>query len=164
MSLASEHVSGELGADMSTSGGLLATAVEPPKWFAVYTTPRHEKAVARHFEFRAIESYLPLYMEMHRWKNGLRVNVEQPLFPGYIFARIGRSHSPQVLSVPGVLLIVGFGREPQALPDSEIEALRSGLHLRSLNPTPIWLWARKPALSQDPWLAWWAFWPARRTA
>ncbi len=136
MSLASEHVSGELGADMSTSGGLLATAVEPPKWFAVYTTPRHEKAVARHFEFRAIESYLPLYMEMHRWKNGLRVNVEQPLFPGYIFARIGRSHSPQVLSVPGVLLIVGFGREPQALPDSEIEALRSGLHLRKFEPHP----------------------------
>ena len=110
--------------------------MEPPKWFAVYTTPRHEKAVARHFEFREIESFLPLYMEMHRWKNGSRVNVEQPLFPGYIFARIGRRSSPQVLSVPGVLLIVGSGRQPQALPDFEIEALRSGLHLRKFEPHP----------------------------
>jgi transcription antitermination factor NusG len=136
MVVADQHISGEMGSDMSASGGLFASGAETPKWFAVYTTPRHEKAVARHFEFRAIESFLPLYMEMHRWKNGCRVNVEQPLFPGYVFARIGRSASTQVLSVPGVVLIVGSGREPVALPDVEIEALRSGLHLRKFEPHP----------------------------
>jgi transcription antitermination factor NusG len=136
MYVVNEHIPGELGAGMSPSGALVASVVESPKWFAVYTTPRHEKAVARHFEFRRIESFQPLYMEMHRWKNGCRVNVEQPLFPGYIFARIGRRDSTQVLSVPGVLLIVGSGREPLALPDFEIEALRSGLHLRKFEPHP----------------------------
>ena len=136
MYVVNEHIPGELGAGMSPSGALVASVVESPKWFAVYTTPRHEKAVARHFEFRRIESFLPLYMELHRWKNGCRVNVEQPLFPGYIFARIGRRDSTQVLSVPGVLLIVGSGREPLALPDFEIEALRSGLHLRKFEPHP----------------------------
>jgi transcription antitermination factor NusG len=136
MYVGNEHIPGELDAGMSPSGALVASVVESPKWFAVYTTPRHEKAVARHFEFRRIESFLPLYMEMHRWKNGCRVNVEQPLFPGYIFARIGRRDSTQVLSVPGVLLIVGSGREPLALPDLEIEALRSGLHLRKFEPHP----------------------------
>jgi transcription antitermination factor NusG len=136
MLVAKEHMPGDLSAGMSPSGALVASVVESPKWFAVYTTPRHEKAVARHFEFRRIESFLPLYMEMHRWKNGCRVNVEQPLFPGYIFARIGRRDSTQVLSVPGVLLIVGSGREPLALPDFEIEALRSGLHLRKFEPHP----------------------------
>jgi transcription antitermination factor NusG len=136
MYVGNEHIPGELDAGMSPSGALVASVVESPKWFAVYTTPRHEKAVARHFEFRRIESFLPLYMEMHRWKNGCRVNVEQPLFPGYIFARIGRRDSTQVLSVPGVLLIVGSGREPLALPDFEIEALRSGLHLRKFEPHP----------------------------
>ena len=136
MYVVNEHIPGELGAGMSPSGALVASVVESPKWFAVYTTPRHEKAVARHFEFRRIESFLPLYMEMHRWKNGCRVNVEQPLFPGYIFARIGRRDSTQVLSVPGVLLIVGSGGEPLALPDLEIEALRSGLHLRKFEPHP----------------------------
>jgi transcription antitermination factor NusG len=136
MYVGNEHIPGELDAGMSPSGALVASVVESPKWFAVYTTPRHEKAVARHFESRRIESFLPLYMEMHRWKNGCRVNVEQPLFPGYIFARIGRRDSTQVLSVPGVLLIVGSGREPLALPDFEIEALRSGLHLRKFEPHP----------------------------
>ena len=136
MYVGNEHIPGELDAGLSPSGALVSSVMESPKWFAVYTTPRHEKAVARHFEFRRIESFLPLYMEMHRWKNGCRVNVEQPLFPGYIFARIGRHDSTQVLSVPGVLLIVGSGREPLALPDFEIEALRSGLHLRKFEPHP----------------------------
>jgi transcription antitermination factor NusG len=136
MYVGNEHIPGELDAGMSASVALVSSAMESPKWFAVYTTPRHEKAVARHFDFRAIESFLPLYTEMHRWKNGCRVNVEQPLFPGYIFARIGRHDSTQVLSVPGVLLIVGCGREPLALPDFEIEALRSGLHLRKFEPHP----------------------------
>ncbi len=136
MSVAHEYMPGNLGRDVSPSGALVASVMESPKWFAVYTTPRHEKAVARHFEFREIESFLPLYREMHRWRNGSRVNVEQPLFPGYIFARIGRRNSTQVLSVPGVLLIVGSGRQPQALPDFEVEALRSGLHLRKFEPHP----------------------------
>ncbi len=136
MSVAKQYLPGDLSAAMSSSAPLVGSSEESLKWFAVYTTPRHEKAVARHFEFRRIESFLPLYMEMHRWKNGCRVNVEQPLFPGYVFARIGRSSSTQVLSVPGVLLILGSGREPLPLPDFEVEALRSGLHLRKFEPHP----------------------------
>ena len=112
MSAAREYMPEGLGTVMCPSGALAVSDEELPKWFAVYTTPRHEKAVAKHFEFRRIESFLPLYMEMHRWKNGCRVNVEQPLFPGYVFARIGRRDLTQVRSVPGVLLIVGSGPEP----------------------------------------------------
>ncbi len=136
MSVAKQYPPGDLSAAMSSPASLVGSAEESLKWFAVYTTPRHEKAVARHLEFRRIESFLPLYMEMHRWKNGCRVNVQQPLFPGYVFARIGRSGSTHVLSVPGVLLIVGSGREPLPLPDFEVEALRSGLHLRKFEPHP----------------------------
>jgi transcription antitermination factor NusG len=136
MYVVNERMPEVLGAGLSSSGALGSSALESPRWFAVYTSPRHEKAVARHFEFRAIESFLPLYTEMHRWKNGCRVKVEQPLFPGYVFARVGRGGTTQVLSVPGVLLIVGSGREPLALPDFEIEALRSGLHLRRFEPHP----------------------------
>ncbi len=136
MCVAKQHMPGGLMAGMSPLGEMPVPVEEPPKWFAVYTTPRHEKVVAKHFEFREIESFLPLYREMHRWRNGCKVNVEQPLFPGYIFVRIGGRDSSQVLSVPGVRSIVGSGREPRALPDFEIESLRSGLHLRNFEPHP----------------------------
>ncbi len=136
MHVVNEHTPTDLGAVVPAPGTLVSSALEPPKWFAVYTTPRHEKAVSRHLGTRAIEWFLPLHVETHRWKNGCRVNVEQPLFPGYVFTRIGLGGMAQVLSVPGVVLIVGSGREPLALPDFEIEALRSGLALRRFEPHP----------------------------
>jgi len=106
------------------------------RWFAVYTTPRHEKSVARHLEVRQIEWFLPLYRSLHRWKNGCRVRVDQPLFPNYVFVSLGRRDYIRVLQVPGVLSLVGSGREPSALPTSEIEALRSGLPLVECEPHP----------------------------
>jgi transcription antitermination factor NusG len=107
-----------------------------PRWFAAYTTPRHEKAVARQLDARHIESFLPLYPSARQWKNGCRVTVEQPLFPSYIFVSIPRRETVKVLQVPGVVSLVSAGREPSALPSSEIESLRSGLSLRQFEPHP----------------------------
>ena len=93
-------------------------------WFAAYTTARHEKAVARQFDVRRIESFLPLYTTIRHWKNGCRVPVAQPLFPGYIFVHIGRREAIKVLQVPGVVSIVSAGREPSALSSSVVHAER----------------------------------------
>ena len=106
------------------------------RWFAVYTTPRHEKAVARQFEVRQLEAFLPLYRSVHRWKNGCRVSVEQPLFPSYVFVSVERRDYLRVLQTPGVLSLVGSGRDPAPLPSAEIESLRSGLPLREFEPHP----------------------------
>ncbi|HXR39731.1 MAG TPA: UpxY family transcription antiterminator [Terracidiphilus sp.] len=106
-----------------------------PKWFAVYTTSRHEKKVAQHLAQRQIEHYLPLYRSGRKWSDGSRVTLELPLFPGYLFVHIPRSARVRVLDVPGVLTLVGgSGREPVPLPDGAIDALRSGLHLRRAEP------------------------------
>jgi transcription antitermination factor NusG len=109
---------------------------ESPKWLAAYTTPRHEKAVVRQLDVRRVESFLPLYSSVRRWKNGCRVKVDRPLFPNYVFVHVCRRDSVKVLQLPGVLSIVSTGREPSALPHSEIEALRSGLPLRQFEPHP----------------------------
>lgn len=105
-------------------------------WFAAYTTPRHEKMVARHLVGRHIESFLPLYTSIRRWKNGCRLPIEKPLFPGYIFVHIPRRESVKVLQVPGVVSIVSTGREPSALPSAEIESLRAALPLLRVEPHP----------------------------
>ena len=109
-----------------------------PKWFAVYTSPRHEKRVAQYLAVREIEHYLPLYHPRHRWNSGSTVTLDLPLFPGYIFVHIERNARVRVLEVPGVLTFVGgTGGKAAALPDEEIEALRSGLALRRAEPHPL---------------------------
>jgi transcription antitermination factor NusG len=107
-------------------------------WFAVYTTARHEKRVDQHLCVRGIEHYLPLYQVQRKWSDGSRVTLNLPLFPGYIFVHIKRAERVSVLEVPGVLAIVGgTGGAPAPLPVADIEALRSGLHLRRAEPHPL---------------------------
>ncbi len=35
--------------------------IDKPQWYAAYTLPRHEKAVADRLVQQTVESYLPLY-------------------------------------------------------------------------------------------------------
>ena len=124
-------------ADASVKG-VTSEAGCATKWFAVYTSSRHEKRVAQHLRQREIEFYLPLYRKESKWSDGSRVMLELPLFPGYIFVRIQRTERVRVLAVPGALAVVGgTGREPAPLPDEAIDALRSGLHLRPIEPHPL---------------------------
>jgi transcription antitermination factor NusG len=105
-----------------------ATEVEQrvPSWYAIYTSSRHEKVVAKQLEGRGIESFLPLYRSWHRWKDRRKL-VELALFPSYVFVRIEVQKRLRVLEVPGVVHLVSFNREPAALPQQEINALRNGL-------------------------------------
>lgn len=105
-------------------------------WFAAYTNSHHEKRVASHLADRQIESFLPLYSSSRRWKNRCQMNLELPLFPNYVFVRIDPRERVRVLEVTGVLSLVGFGRTLAPLPDFEIEALRSGVGQRKLEPHP----------------------------
>jgi transcription antitermination factor NusG len=107
-----------------------------PQWFAAYTTSRHEKAVSHHLAIRDIESFLPLYRAKRLWKNGCKVNVELPLFSSYVFVRMDSRERVRVLSAPGVLSIVSVAGKPVPLPEADIEALRSGIHLSQCEPHP----------------------------
>jgi len=109
-----------------------------PMWFVAATVPRHEKRVEQHFSRRCVEHYLPVYRSRRKWRNGLKVVLDLPLFPGYIFVRIKRTERVRVLEVPGVLAIVsGTAGEMAPLSKADIEALRSGLHLRQAEPHPL---------------------------
>jgi transcription antitermination factor NusG len=97
-----------------------------PRWYAAYTAPRHEKYVTQQMDGRRIHCFLPLYRSVRRWKDR-RMQVELPLFPGYVFVHMALRDRLQVLQLPGVVQLVSFSGKPAALPDAEIEALRNGL-------------------------------------
>jgi len=104
-------------------------------WFAVFTVPRHEKRVEEHFLLRKIENFLPLYRRERQWKDGSKGMLQLPLFPNYIFVRIGHGERVSVLRVPGVISIVS-GPKPLPVPDSYIHFLREGLRHGKIEPHP----------------------------
>jgi transcription antitermination factor NusG len=95
-------------------------------WYAVYTCAKHEKRVAAELQARDVEHFLPLYSSMRRWKDR-RVQLELPLFPGYVFVRLELRDRLRVLQIPSVSRLVGFNGQAAALPDEEMEILRSRL-------------------------------------
>ena len=121
-----------------------------PKWFAAYTHSCQEKRVAQHFSNRDIEFFLPVHRTISRWKNGLRVPIDRPLFPGYVFVKTERQDKVRVLEVPGVHSIVGAAREPVPLPNEEIEALRRGVRMMNAEPHPFLKIGEKVAIRFGP--------------
>jgi hypothetical protein len=63
-----------------------AAAATTPRWFAVWTRSRHERAVFEQLTERGIEAFLPTTPRWSRWKDRKK-KIEWPLFPGYCFAR-----------------------------------------------------------------------------
>lgn len=96
------------------------------RWFAAYTSPRHEKRVVQQMEGHGMHCFLPLYKSVRRWRDR-RKQLELPLFPGYVFVRMAIQDRLHVVRLPGVVQLVSFNHRPVALPDAEIEALRQGL-------------------------------------
>ncbi len=122
----------------SLMGGGCTLDAKAAKWYAVYTSSRHEKSVGQHLKVREIEHFLPLYRTQRKWSDGSRVTLDLPLFPGYLFVCIQRMQRVRVLEVPGVLAVVGgTGGEPGQLTSTEIDTLRSGLSERNTQPHPL---------------------------
>jgi transcription antitermination factor NusG len=119
-----------------TGEAVLAAKEMPLQWYAAYTTPRHEKHVAELLAERDIETFLPIYRTVRQWKKRCPTLLELPLFPCYLFVRVRRSARGAVLSMPGVLSIVGSPKEPWPLPHFEIEALRFGAQMGKIEPHP----------------------------
>jgi transcription antitermination factor NusG len=110
----------------SQPGAVLPADYLELRWYAAYTCANHEKKVRDQFEQRRVESFLPVYETIRRWKDR-RMRLQLPLFPGYVFVRMAVVDRLRVLQVPGVVRLVGFNGQLSALPDDEIDALRKGL-------------------------------------
>ncbi len=92
-------------------------------WFAVRVKSNHEKAVCSYLAVKGFEVFLPTCRTRNRWADRFKL-VETPLFTGYVFTRLDRTQPHAILSTPGVLQIVGSGRHPEPVLESEIAAIR----------------------------------------
>ena len=119
-------MSTSLLSSIATPSSLDLAEMQSSHWYALYTCSRHEKQVATQLQQRDVEFFLPLYASIRRWKDR-RVELQLPLFPGYIFVHTSLQHRIEVLTVPGAVRFVAFNGRPAALSESDLLRLRSGL-------------------------------------
>jgi transcription antitermination factor NusG len=93
------------------------------RWYALAIRPRHEKLAAMVLTHKGYESLLPLY-KCRRRRPGRYRDVHLPLFPGYLFCQFNPLVRLPVLTTPGVLSVVGSGRTPTPIEESEIDSIR----------------------------------------
>jgi transcription antitermination factor NusG len=95
-------------------------------WYAVRVRSRHEASVARHLSARGLEAFLPMYQRRNRWSDRVKT-VDFPLFPGYVFCHFNVEQRLPLLSVPGVVHVVGLGKIPAPIDEDEIVGIRSAV-------------------------------------
>ncbi len=83
----------------------------------------HERITGAHLRDRGYEEFAPSYKIEKRWSDRIK-QIEQFLFPGYIFCRFDPNDRLPILTAPGVVDVVGFGKLPEHVPDAEIERVR----------------------------------------
>jgi transcription antitermination factor NusG len=108
----------------------------PLNWYALHIRSRHEKRVAERLGSQALETFLPLHRSRHRWKNGVHADVDLPLFPCYLFARVSTCDRLRVLQYPGVLGFAASSTRPTVIPDEEISILRTATEKLRAEPHP----------------------------
>jgi transcription antitermination factor NusG len=75
-------------------------------WHVLHVIANHEKRVAQHLAVRSVEHYVPLYRMRSQWSDR-SVQLERPLFAGYVFVRFSQRERLSVISTPGVLHLLG---------------------------------------------------------
>ena len=102
------------------------------RWYALYTKSRAEKKVAELVEKNGVEVYLPLQKTMKQWSDRLKT-VYEPLFRSYVFVRVCSQDYLQALSVQGAVCFVTIAGEKVAIPDYQIEAVKTYLGEREMD-------------------------------
>jgi transcription antitermination factor NusG len=104
--------------------GLLETGTaNDSSWWALYTRHQHEKTVAEMLTTKGFEVFLPLYESTRRWKDRTKV-LSLPLFPCYLFVRGGLDRKLQVVTTPGVHMILCHGDRVAEIAEQEIDAIQ----------------------------------------
>jgi len=121
------------------------------RWFALQVRTRWESSTAVLLSGKGYQTLLPTYQTKKRWNGRLR-QVNAPLFPGYVFCQFDALNRLPILVTPGVIAVVGRGRVPIPVDDSEMTAVRalvdSGLRAE---PWPYLEVGQRVRIENDAW-------------
>ena len=96
-------------------------------WYLIHTKIRQERVALENLERQGFECFLPL-LTVEKLRRGVLQQLEEALFPRYLFIRLGtglesQSWSP-IRSTVGVSRLVTFGQTPARVDDALVNVLR----------------------------------------
>jgi transcription antitermination factor NusG len=101
-----------------------AAAQRPDRWFAIRVKSQYEKITAVALRNKGYEEFTPMYHSRRYWSDRVK-ELDLPLFPGYIFCRFDPLHRLPVLTSPGIVSIIGLGKNPEPVEDDEIARIQA---------------------------------------
>src|SRR5215469_3998503 len=93
------------------------------RWYALQLRTQWESSTATMLSNKGYETFLPTYKILKRARDR-SFEASAPLFPGYLFCGFNVFDRLPVLITPGVITVVGNGRTPIPIENSELEAIR----------------------------------------
>ena len=109
--------------DPLNSSNSVTLSANDLSWYAVRVRSNFERITSTHLQERGFEEFAPCYKVERRWSDRKK-QIDQFLFPGYVFCRFNPQNRLLVLTAPGVVDVVGWGKVPEPIPDEEIERVR----------------------------------------
>lgn len=107
-------------------------------WFAIHVRSKQGRIVSHTLRGQGYEEFLPFLKVTRTWSDRTK-QLEESLFPGYLFCRLNFEERLPVMKIPGVVSIVGFGNALFPVSQQEVEAVqtvvRSGLPLSRWSDT-----------------------------
>jgi transcriptional antiterminator NusG len=97
-------------------------------WYALQVRSRAEKSTAFQLRCRGYEVLLPTWKASHLL-NGKPVDVELPVFPGYLFCSFDVTRRLPILTTPGVKAVVSVGRIPAPVDQHEIAHIQKVMQM-----------------------------------
>jgi transcription antitermination factor NusG len=93
------------------------------QWYALRVRSNYEKTVSSALEQKGYTQFLPTYEQKSKWSDRVKT-ISRPLFTGYVFCQFDVSNRLPILMTPGVVGVVGFGKTPAPVTESEIAAVQ----------------------------------------
>ena len=112
-----------MGFDSPNSETVANSTSENLSWFAVRVRSNFERIAVTHLRHRGYEEFAPSHKTERHWSDRTK-EIDQLLFPGYVFCRFNPQNRLPILTAPGVVDVVGWGKVPAPIPDEEIERVR----------------------------------------
>jgi transcription antitermination factor NusG len=124
--------------------------VRAGRWYALYVRSRHEKVVEGGLKGKGYSAFSPFYRTKRKRVDRV-VEVDVPLFPGYVFCLFDSNKRLPILMTPGIVGVVGPGNRPEPVDDTEIASIRSiALSGRPVQPWPFLRSGQRVRLQAGP--------------